>query len=81
MKGAKPSILSLIIMKYKNHIANLSKAMNIPYKINNNSKPSNYKKLNNFNKSKIKFIDVNKFNRYRFNYQNRPKNMQRFIKY
>ena len=65
-------------MKYNNHIANLSKAMNIPYKINNNSKPSNYKKLNNFNKSIINF---NKFNRYRFNYQNRPKNTQRFIKY
>ncbi len=78
MKAAKPSILSLIIMKYNNYIANLSKAMNIPYKINTNSKPSNYKKINNFIKSNIK---INKFNRHRFNYQNRPKNMQRFIKY
>jgi len=71
-------------MNYNNNIATLSKVMNIPYNINNDNKPSNHKKPNNFNKSNIKFINVNNVNkvhRHRFNYQARPKTTQRFVKY
>ena len=65
-------------MNNNNNNATLSKAMNIPYKLNN------FKKPNNFKKSNIKFITVNKFNkvkRHRLNYQPRPKMTQRFVKY
>jgi len=74
-------------MNYNNNIATLSKVMNIPYNINNDNKPSNHKKPNNFNKSNIKIIkvnnvnNVNKVHRHRFNYQARPKTTQRFVKY
>lgn len=71
-------------MNNNNNNATLSKAMNIPYKLNNFRKPNNSKKPNNFKKSNIKFITVNKFNkvkRHRLNYQPRPKMTQRFVKY
>ncbi len=76
--------MPLLIMNYNNNIATLSKAMNIPYKMNNHSKPSNHKKPNIFKNSNMKFIKANKFDtvrRHRFNYQNRPKMTQRFVKY
>ncbi len=71
-------------MNYNNNIATLSKAMDIPYKMNNFYKPKKFKKsINKFtNITNInKFTNINNVNRHRFNYQNRVKIAQRFVKY
>ncbi len=68
-------------MKYNNNIATLSKAMNIPYKMNNFNKPKNFKKSINKFANINKFTNINNVNRHRFNYQNRVKMTQRFVKY